>query len=146
MSSDSGPACTISEGPSGVAAPKVLVVDANADGRDLIARTLRRKFPGMTVVEAESAERAAEVIRSHGLTAVVAHRVFEFSTGAELVQFLRPLAPSVPLIMTSSIDYRVDALAAGATAFLPADEWLMIGKVIEQFAGVPQMHSGGPFP
>ncbi len=122
------------------------MIDANADGRDLIARTLRRKFPGMILLESGSADGAAEMVRRHALSAIVAHRVLEFSTGPELVRYLRSIAPAVPIVLTSSNDYRIEALAAGATAFLPADEWLMIGQVIEEFVGVAQSHSARPFP
>lgn len=113
------------------AAPNLLVIDFNAESRQLLVRTLRRKFPGAVIHEVEDADEAAAMARTSDLAAIVTHRTFEVE-GIPLVRQLRAAAPRALIVMVSGIDRSAEALAAGATAFLSYDEWLRIGSVVEE--------------
>lgn len=104
-----------------------LIIDDNADGRFLIAKTLLRKFPNSVIVESQSAESAFRALETQKPSLIISHRTFEFD-GIALIQELRSRSPGVPIIMASGIDRREAALAAGADAFLTYDEWLMVGN------------------
>jgi DNA-binding NtrC family response regulator len=114
--------------------PKFLVVDFHAESRFLLVKTLLRKFPGAAIFEEDDAERALELVRTRRFSAIITHRTFEVS-GLDLVRMFREAAPELPIIMVSGIDRGQAALAAGATNFLPYDEWLRIGSVVETHLG-----------
>lgn len=119
-----------------------LVVDFHAESRFLLVKTLLRKFPGAVIHEADEAEQAAEVARRIRCQAAVAHRTFDVS-GAELVKVLRRIAPQMPVIMVSGFDRAEEALAAGAHAFLPYDQWLRLGALVESvIAGATETPAG----
>ena len=109
---------------------KFLVVDFHAESRFLLVKTLLRKFPGAAIFEEEDADRATELLRSRGMSAVITHRTFEVS-GADLVARFRAVDAHVPIVMVSGIDRAEAALNAGANSFLHYDEWLRIGSVVE---------------
>ena len=111
-------------------AAEFLVIDFHAESRFLLVKTLLRKFPESTIHESDDAEKAIEIVRTANPIAVITHRTFEVS-GVELVRLLREADPEVPIVMVSGIDREAAALAAGANAFLPYDEWLRIGLVVE---------------
>lgn len=104
-----------------------LIIDDHAEGRFLISKTLLRKFPKSTIVECQSTEAAFRELETRNVSLIITHRTFEFE-GIALLRELRERAPEVPMLMTSGIDRREAALAAGANAFLTYDEWLMVGN------------------
>lgn len=106
-----------------------LVVDFHSESRFLLVRTLLRKFPGAVIHEADDAEDAFAIARRPNIGAIIAHRTFEMS-GIELVRGFRAIDREVPIIMVSGVDREKAALDAGATSFLPYDEWLRIGSVV----------------
>lgn len=61
------------------------------------------------------------------ISLVVSHRTHEFD-GVSLIGELRRRNATVPILMMSGIDRRGAALAAGASAFLTYEEWLMVGN------------------
>ncbi len=111
--------------------PNFVVIDFHAESRFLLVKTLRRKFPEAAIHETDDAEKAIEIARAINLSAIITHRTFEME-GVELVRRLRDADPTVPIIMVSGIDREAQALAAGATSFLPYAEWLRIGSVVER--------------
>lgn len=126
-----------------------LLIDLHMEGRDLMSRTLLRKFPGATILESDDADQALAMARVLPLTAIVAHRTLNVS-GAELVQQLRAANPTVPILMVSGINREDQARAAGANQFLSSDEWLRLGTVMETLlaqTGRPRLEpqeSGSP--
>jgi DNA-binding NarL/FixJ family response regulator len=110
--------------------PQFLVIDMHSESRELLVRTLRRKFPGAVVHESEDAAKAIEIARACDLRAIVAHRTFDMS-GAELVRALRDADPNGVIVMVSGIDREEAANLAGANAFLPYDAWLRLGSLLE---------------
>lgn len=120
---------------------KFLVVDFHAESRFLLVKTLLRKFAGAQIIEEDDADRAAAIVRTRNISAIVTHRTFEVS-GIDLVRQFRAVDAHVPIVMVSGIDRADAALAAGANSFLPYDEWLRIGSMVEthlhQRAASPQ--------
>lgn len=110
--------------------PRFLIVDFHAESRFLLGKTLLRKFPGATIFESDEADAAIALVHQHRLNAIVTHRTFDAS-GPELVRAFRAAEPAVPIIMVSGEDREDVALAAGADQFLPYEEWLRIGSVVE---------------
>lgn len=108
---------------------KFLIVDDNADSRFLLVKTLLRKFPHAVIQECQNADTAVQVAQKENPTAVVVHRASDMD-GLSLVQFVRRVNPTVPLVMVSGYDREAEARAAGATAFLNYDEWLRIGLLV----------------
>lgn len=121
---------------------KFLVVDFHAESRFLLVKTLLRKFPDADVIEEDDAERALKLARNGELHAIITHRTFEIE-GIELVRQFRAVNFRVPIIMVSGIDREAPALAAGADSFLPYDEWLRIGTLVETHL---EKRSGAPHP
>ncbi|MDO8545215.1 MAG: response regulator [Opitutaceae bacterium] len=113
---------------------KFLVVDDNVDGRSLLVRTLRRKFPHASVTECRDATEALRIAATERLDAIVTHRAWEVD-GLTLIRELRQANPSVPIVMVSGIDRSEPARAAGATSFLNYDEWLRLGAVVADIIG-----------
>lgn len=110
---------------------KFLVVDDNADGRALLGRTLIRKFPSAAIVECGDGNTAITLAGTEHFDGIVVHRAGEFD-GESLVRSLRQVARDVAIIMVSGVDRTAAAMAAGATAFLEYDRWLMLGSLVEE--------------
>jgi CheY-like chemotaxis protein len=112
-----------------------LVIDDNADGRFLVAKTLLRKFPQAVILECQTLAAAFDSLQRQPLSAVIAHRALE-AEGIHLVCELRKQDGDVPILMMSGIDRQKDALMAGANAFLTAQQWLLVGSTLETLLGV----------
>src|SRR4051812_29978887 len=112
-------------------APRFLVVDFHSESRFLLVRTLLRKFPTAEILEEDDVERALARVREGRLSAAIIHRTFDVS-GAELVQQIRALDPTLCIVMVSGVDRAETARLSGANTFLHYDEWLRIGSVVDQ--------------
>ena len=112
-------------------AARFLVVDDNGDSRFLLVKTLLRKFPNASIKETHDAEEALDLARTSDLTAVITHRTMDMD-GLELLRAFREKNPRVPILMVSSVDRAVPALASGANRFMLYDEWLRTGSIVEE--------------
>ncbi len=110
---------------------KFLIIDANPDGSALLVRTLRRKYPTAEILECVQAGDAVARAASETWDVIVAHRSAEMDA-EELVRALRGVSPSVPILVVSGFDRSAKVKAAGASAFLNYDAWLMIGNAVEE--------------
>jgi CheY-like chemotaxis protein len=110
---------------------KILVIDTDADGRFFIGRTVARKFPSVVIVECQNRESAEREAQDPNLSAIICHKPLEIS-GPEMVSNLRKLRPTLPIILVSNVDRDAEAVAAGADRFLPFEEWLRIGTVLQE--------------
>lgn len=110
---------------------KFLVIDDNADGRSLLARTLLRKFPQSLTIECAEAVAATRTAGTEKLDAIVVHRAREME-GVDLIPLLRELRPDIPIIYVSGPDRSEAALSKGATSCLSYDAWLRLGTVIAE--------------
>ena len=124
---------------------RFLIIDENADSRFLLVKTLLRKFPSALLQECHDADTAIATAQSDKLTAIVAHRTYDYD-GVTLVAMLRQANPTVPIVMVSGIDRTPQALAAGANAFLNYDEWLRIGSVVSEVLDKPGEASNPSLP
>ncbi len=127
---------------------RFLVIDDNPEGRFLVSKTLLRKFPSAELTECQTAETAFTILdRGDRVSLIVCHRTFELD-GASLVRELRSRNATVPILMMSGINRTDAALAAGATAFLTYEEWLMVGNHVAsllsaQHAATPSFERTG---
>jgi DNA-binding NarL/FixJ family response regulator len=124
--------------------PHFLVIDDNPDSRFLLVKTLLRKFSDAVIQECQSAESANAIARTQTFDAMIIHRSTEMA-GVALVRELRPIVPSVPIVMVSSIDRRAAAQAAGANAFLLYDEWLRVGTIVASLISPTPPDTTPPF-
>ena len=110
-----------------------LVVAADPERLFLISNTLHRKFPNSVVQTCRDSEAAIEVAKSQKLDAIVAHH----STDLDEIPLLELLlaVTRVPIVVVSNYHNRERALAAGASAYLHPDEWLLIGTVVGNSIG-----------
>lgn len=120
---------------------RFLVIDENGDSRFLLVKTLLRKFPSALLQECHDADTAIATAQSDKLSAIVAHRTYDYD-GVTLIAMLRRANPTVPIVMVSGIDRTPQALAAGANAFLSYDEWLRIGTVVSEVLAKPEESPG----
>jgi DNA-binding NtrC family response regulator len=110
---------------------KFLVVDDNADGRSLLARTLLRKFPHSLTIECAEADSATRTAVAEKVDAIIVHRAREME-GIELIPLLHEISPGTPIIYVTGADRSQAALAGGATACLSYDAWLRVGTVVAE--------------
>jgi len=110
---------------------KFLVIDDNADGRSLLARTLLRKFPQSLTIECAEAAAATRTAGTEQLDAIIVHRAREME-GVDLIPLLREISPRIPIIYVNGPDRSQAALAGGATSCLSYDAWLRLGTVIAE--------------
>src|SRR4051794_37942370 len=108
---------------------RFLVVDDNSDSRMLLVKTLLRKFPPAVVQECQTSETALAIVKTDTLSAIVAHRTFDYD-GPTLVRAFRRVNRSIPIVLVSGLDRSEQAMSAGANAFLNYDEWLRIGTIV----------------
>jgi CheY-like chemotaxis protein len=120
---------------------KVLVIDDNPESRFLLTRTLVRKFPRTVLLECSNAETAVRTAGEERIDVIVLHRAADVN-GIELVQRMRSVSRTVPIIMVSGIDRSAEARTAGADFFLSYDEWLRIGTVVADLLSLPPPSDG----
>jgi DNA-binding NtrC family response regulator len=125
---------------------KFLIIDDNPDGRYLLVRSLHRKYPAALIQECGDATTALTTISQELHHAVIVHRAGEVD-GVTLVQLIRRMDRTVPVILVSGIDRSVEAREAGATLFLNYDAWLNIGNTVtEALATGAQSATSEPTP
>jgi DNA-binding response OmpR family regulator len=101
--------------------PKVLVIDDDADTRDLIAVILERD--GLTVLQAADAASAVETILDNDVAAVILDVVMPGIDGHSLCRQLRDsiLPRDIPVIMLtglSGLTDEIESVLSGASAHL----------------------------
>ena len=108
---------------------KFLVLDLNAEGLQLLSRTLARKYPTALIYTASDIDTALEIARRRTLDVIVVHRPIGMS-GRDAIRALSEISAGVPIIWVSGSDHSALAAEAGASAFLLYDEWLLLGGVV----------------
>ena len=106
-----------------------LCIDADADGRLLFVRTLRRVFPEAAIIEVQDYSAALSQLETQTFDAIVARRALGADPTA-LIGGLRAAAAEVPILAVGNKDRAKELLAAGATQFLPYDSWLLAGTAV----------------
>jgi len=98
----------------------ILVVDDDRNIRRMMAATLEPA--GFPVTEAETAERALEVLAHPGIELVISDIRMAGMDGFRLLDEVKRLRPAIPVIMMtaySSIPDAVDAMRRGAADYIP---------------------------
>jgi DNA-binding NarL/FixJ family response regulator len=108
-----------------------LIVEHNPEGQFLLSKTLKRKFPEAEVASCQEAGAAIDLLRAAAYDAVVVHRAADMD-GAETIRQLLAARPGTLVVMVSGCDRANEALAAGASVFLPYDQWLLLGTVVTE--------------
>lgn len=110
-----------------------LAITEDAERLSLISTTLHRKFPNSAVLTCRDSKPALAIARAQSLDAVVANASSDLDE-LLLVDQLRA-ATTVPILLMSSRHTEEAALAAGATCFLSAQRWLLVGTVVAAMLG-----------
>jgi hypothetical protein len=113
---------------------RLLLVGNNLERVQLLAHTLRRRFPHAIIPHAAELETASEFLRTQAYDAVILV-IADENRAVEMIGGFRRINPAIPLIVVSPVDRSEMVLAAGATGFLRHDEFLRIGQVIENALG-----------
>lgn len=112
---------------------RLLIYAHSADERLLYARTLARSFPDATIEQFGQPAPALLAAETGGHHAAIVH----FTNSPEAVELLKSLRrqrPELPIIAISGVDRAARALAAGATRFVLAQEWLLLGRHVADLA------------
>ncbi len=97
----------------------ILVVEDNSSLRKVLCQVLARD--GFSVLDAETAEAAHELMRSHAVSCVLCDFKLPGTSGLDLLRIVRETHPHLPfVIMTAfgSVDIAVEAMKSGATDFV----------------------------
>ncbi len=117
-------------------AARLLLVDDEAANREVVSSVLERK--GHSIVCAESAEAALELLARERFDLVLLDHVLPGATGTEALRpFLR--LTKAPIYLMSGYadpDFRKDALLLGAAGFLPKPlDYPALEKLVEALPG-----------
>ena len=82
------------------------------------------------MMQCEEAGGALVALATNEIDVTVLHRTFELDA-VSLVTAIRQVTKDMPVIVVSGVDRSAAVTAAGATAFMNYDEWLMLGAVVE---------------
>jgi DNA-binding response OmpR family regulator len=110
-----------------------LVVADDPENLLLVSTTLHRKFPNSVVQTCRDSEVAIEVARTQKVDAIIANRSADLDE-LPLVESLRAVT-IVPIVLMGSLHHEQTAVAAGASAFLLEDQWLLIGTTVGKLIG-----------
>ncbi|MCC4274333.1 response regulator [Marinomonas communis] len=104
---------------------KILVVDDASFTRDLIKRTLRKRFPSVTVEEAVNGRKAQQLLQKVPFDMVLCDWEMPEMTGVELLQWCREQPnykkEALPFVMITSRgdkSHVVEAVQSGVTDYL----------------------------
>lgn len=106
---------------------RFMVVDHDPDVMARLSQCLLQTFPSAVMDEYVRATDAIELVATEKLDAIIVNRPSGMDCDTT-VRMLRALAPEVLIIVLSGNE--VPAIAAGASAFLPSEEWLRLGKTL----------------
>jgi len=102
-----------------VSRPRVLVVDDSAGARQLVGSVLTGQ--GFETLVAADAEEGLAKLKSESFDALVVDYAMPGSDGVELVQAVRDILPSLPVVMVSAVakeDDQARAWSVGVDAYL----------------------------
>lgn len=101
-------------------AKRLLLVDDEAHIRSVLRRILARRFPGLEVTEASSAEEALSIARGNGpFNVVLTDYRMEGATGGDLLRALAEEAPATARVLATG--YQDDSMIADGISGVPLD-------------------------
>lgn len=120
---------------------RFVIADHNLEGRFLLAKTLFRKFPDCIVLECATSAAALNAA-SDKVDIVIVHSTGDVS-GPELVDMVRMIAPTVPVIGTSgNPNLKAAFVEAGATRFVESSEWPLMGAIVSDLLAEKRARAG----
>jgi len=126
----------------------VLVVDDDADARELAGRILRKA--GMRVTTATSADEGWSELQSSAPDILLLDVILPGRSGWTLLEDMKahPTLSRVPVVVSSMLDVELRSLDLGAVAHLtkPLDAELLVSTVREALAGQAAVESSSPEP
>lgn len=124
------------EAPEGSAKPVVVVIDDDADVRDLMSRFLARE--GYIPLTASNGRDGVALARAHNPVAITTDVMMPGMDGWSVISELKsdPLTADIPVILLTITDTREMGLALGVSDFLskPVD-WNRLGVILKRFGG-----------
>ncbi len=120
---------------------KILVVDDEADVRDVIRLQLEQK--GLNVLEAEDGQKAIEILKSGdnmvNLGLILCDIRMPKVNGVEYIEFLKQQAPSIPIVVITGYpdtELAIGLMKKGIKDYLvkPVEKERLLAVVDEQIA------------
>jgi DNA-binding NarL/FixJ family response regulator len=105
-----------------VAEATILIVEDHDALRDSLRRWLSSTFPDCTFFEAGSGEEAVAMASSHLPNIVLMDIGLPKMSGIEATRLIKKAVPNIKVVILTIhdvVDYKTDALAAGAIAYIP---------------------------
>lgn len=99
---------------------RILLVDDDVSSLEVLGEVLKRA--GYEIFSAENGYEALKIIQSDSIDLAILDYELPDTTGLELLQQIKPMQPSVPVIIMSgntSQNIRLDVFEAGAYTFIP---------------------------
>ncbi|MBK9165357.1 MAG: response regulator [Acidobacteria bacterium] len=122
--------------------PRILYVDDDADGCELMAFQLNHYF-GYQVDTASSGSHAIEMVRSSPYDVFLLDYCLQDVTAVKLCKQIKEFAPRAPVLIYSALDREIDkeqAFSAGASGFFVKPEDLeLIGPELKRLLDVPKI-------
>ncbi len=111
------PGTTVAEIPGAIAGT-VLIIDDNAEARDMVARFLRQE--GFAILEASSGEKGLELARTHRPDAITLDVMMPGMDGWAVLTALKadPALARIPVIMLTVLENRSLGFSLGASEYL----------------------------
>jgi CheY-like chemotaxis protein len=111
----------------------IVLVDDDEAGCSVTAYYLRKFFPKAQIRPFFSAEEALAAMESRWPQAIVTDYRLPAMSGIEFVRAIRTCDAHVPIVMVSGMDSaEKEALAAGASVFLPTTRVNDLGRALEK--------------
>lgn len=120
---------------------KILVVDDEADVRDVIRLQLEQK--GLNVLEAEDGQKAMEILKSGdnmlNIGLILCDIRMPKVNGVEYIEFLKQQAPSIPIVVITGYpdtELAIGLMKKGIKDYLvkPVEKERLLAVVDEQIA------------
>ena len=99
---------------------RILLVDDDLSSLEVLGEVLKRA--GYEIFSAENGYEALKIIQGDSIDLAILDYELPDTTGLELLQQIKPMQPSVPVIIMSgnmSQNIRLDVFEAGAYTFIP---------------------------
>ena len=104
--------------------PPILLVDDNADDRELASLVLNGAFGDVTVEQISDAAELTRALASHRFGLVITELDLGWIDGTEVVRLVRELKPDCAVVLFTRVlspEVVDDAIRLGVDAFIPKD-------------------------
>ena len=120
--------------------PLCVLVDDDPDFLWFARQTIARMFPQCEVTEFGNGFDALEYLARHTADLIVTDYRMPLMDGLRLTASVRSFDPAVPIVVMSGDNIDIQAMANGATAFVPKRDMLQRLSAVLQRFGVLGAH------